>query len=501
VGSLRALLTLVAAIGGFAFAGGAVAQPSPRVLAVEFENDVNPVSADYLVEQLGRAADDGFSAVVILLDTPGGLAESMNEIVEAELASPIPVVVYVSPDGARAASAGVWIGQAADVLAMAPQTNIGSSTPIALGGGDIENDDLRRKVVNDAAADLRALTVEHGRNGEWADKAVREASNLTAREALAQNVIDVIAPDLPALLNQIDGLRTVPKGFVLDTANAEVTTAEMSLWQRILDTIVDPNIIVLLMSLGVLAITVEIFNPGLIFPAAFGAISLIIGLFGLQVLPFSWAGVLLLLVAFGLASRGTQIAKRPWVRVGRNEAARSAPVLDIRVAAPFPDPLLHVLDHQVEFLSRKHRRQFVHCDAAITRETHLSLRRLAEPAISKPGVSLAPSLGRPTLVATRSMYSNISSPSRVSSRILRTSTLGGAAIEAGDRRVAGRVRSSYKGVMLSFKVVAGAEAANLSAARPTWSPMRLAWEASRHSWNGRAASPARQLWGRDPGCR
>jgi membrane-bound serine protease (ClpP class) len=299
VGSLRALLTLVAAIGGFAFAGGAVAQPSPRVLAVEFENDVNPVSADYLVEQLGRAADDGFSAVVILLDTPGGLAESMNEIVEAELASPIPVVVYVSPDGARAASAGVWIGQAADVLAMAPQTNIGSSTPIALGGGDIENDDLRRKVVNDAAADLRALTVEHGRNGEWADKAVREASNLTAREALAQNVIDVIAPDLPALLNQIDGLRTVPKGFVLDTANAEVTTAEMSLWQRILDTIVDPNIIVLLMSLGVLAITVEIFNPGLIFPAAFGAISLIIGLFGLQVLPFSWAGVLLLLVAFG----------------------------------------------------------------------------------------------------------------------------------------------------------------------------------------------------------
>jgi membrane-bound serine protease (ClpP class) len=295
---LRALLTVVAAIGTLVLAGGAGAQ-TPRVLAVEFENDVNPVSADYVIDEIERAAEDGYSAVVILLDTPGGLAESMDEIVEAELASAIPVVVYVSPDGARAASAGVWIGQAADVLAMAPQTNIGSSTPILLGGEDIENDDLRDKVINDAAADLRALATEHGRNGEWADQAVREASNLTAREALEQNVIDVIAPTLPALLDEIDGMRTVPKGFVLETADAEITTVEMSLWQRILDTIIDPNIIVLLMSLGVLAITVEIFNPGLIFPAAFGAISLIIGLFGLQVLPFSWAGILLMLVAFG----------------------------------------------------------------------------------------------------------------------------------------------------------------------------------------------------------
>jgi membrane-bound serine protease (ClpP class) len=298
---LRAFLALVTALVSVAsLAGSAEAQTQgpPRVLAVEFANDVNPVSADYLTEQIDRASKEGYSAVVILLDTPGGLAESMRDIVEKELASGIPVVVYVSPDGARAASAGVWIGQAADVLAMAPQTNIGSSTPISVQGGDIPRD-LRRKVVNDAAASLRGLAEEHGRNGDWAERAVREASNLTARQALEQNVIDVIAPDLPWLLDEIDGRRTVPKGFVLDTAGADVTRVEMSLWQRILDTVIDPNIIVLLMSLGVLAITVELFNPGLIFPAAFGAISLIVGLFGLQVLPFSWAGILLLIVAFG----------------------------------------------------------------------------------------------------------------------------------------------------------------------------------------------------------
>jgi len=296
---LQVFLALVPTVlAAAALAGPAQGQTAPRVLAIEFANDVNPVSADFVIDEIERAAEDGYSAVVILLDTPGGLAESMRDIVEAELASSIPVIVYVSPDGARAASAGVWIGQAADVLAMAPQTNIGSSTPVAVGGDEIPRD-LRRKVVNDAAASLRALAEEHGRNGDWAEEAVRQASNLTATQALEENVIDTIAPNLQTLLDEIDGTTTMPKEFVLDTAGADVTTVEMSLWQRILDTIIDPNIIVLLMSLGVLAITVELFNPGLIFPAAFGAIALIVGLFGLQVLPFSWAGILLILVAFG----------------------------------------------------------------------------------------------------------------------------------------------------------------------------------------------------------
>jgi len=269
---------------------------TPRVLAIEFENDVNPVTADYVVDQIHRANSEHYSAAVILLDTPGGLSDAMKDIYQAELASKIPVIVYVSPEGARAASAGVWIGQAADILAMAPQTNIGSSTPISVGGEDIQRD-LRRKVVNDAAASLRTLAREHGRNAKWADAAVRRASNLGAREALRLNVIDVVSPTLPALLNTIDGRKTTPKGLVLDTAGAQVKTVEMSLWKRALDLLVDPNIIALMLSVGLLGIIVELWNPGLIFPGTVGAISLIVGLFGLQVLPISVAGLLLMLLA------------------------------------------------------------------------------------------------------------------------------------------------------------------------------------------------------------
>jgi membrane-bound serine protease (ClpP class) len=286
-----------------AFAAAAVVPAAhaatPRVLAVEFDNDVNPVTADYVKGQIERAnAGNSYSAVVILLDTPGGLSDAMKEIYEAELASKIPVIVYVHPPGARAASAGVWIGQAGDILAMAPQTNIGSSTPISVGGEDIQ-EDLKRKVVNDAAASLSELAREHGRNVKWADAAVRRASNVGAREALRLNVIDVIAPTLPALLERIDGRKTKPKGLVLNTAGARIEHVEMSLWKRILDTLIDPNLIVILMSIGVLGITIELWSPGAIFPGTVGAISLIIGLFGLQVLPISWAGVLLMLLAAG----------------------------------------------------------------------------------------------------------------------------------------------------------------------------------------------------------
>jgi membrane-bound serine protease (ClpP class) len=297
----RFLRAFVALLVGTAVLGlsAANAQTSgPRVLAVEFDNDVNPVTADFVIDAIERANDDGFDAVVILLDTPGGLADAMKDIYQAELASRTPVITYVSPDGARAASAGVWIVQAADLAAMAPSTNLGSSTPVAAGGGEIPSD-LRRKAINDAAKSLRALAETHGRNGDWAEQAVRKADNLTAQEALDKNVIDEIAPTLPALLEKIDGRRTKPDGKVLDTAGARIERVEMSLWKRILDTIIDPNIILLLMSIGVLGITVELLNPGLIFPGTVGAISLIVGLFGLQVLPISWAGLLLMLLAAG----------------------------------------------------------------------------------------------------------------------------------------------------------------------------------------------------------
>jgi membrane-bound serine protease (ClpP class) len=266
------------------------------VLAIHFGMEVNPATQSYLNHQLDRASKGDYAAAVIVLDTPGGLSESMRKIVQAELRSRIPVVVYVSPEGARAASAGVWIGQAADILAMAPQTNIGSSTPIESSGQDIAKD-LRRKVVNDAAASLRSLAKTHGRNAKWADRAVRQASNLTASEALAQNVVDLVEPTLPALLRAIDGRKTVPRGFVLHTAGAEIVDVQPGFLTRLLSTLIDPNILSLLFLAGIAGIGFEIFHPGVVLPGALGAVSLLTALFGFSVLPISWA-------AFGLVVLG-----------------------------------------------------------------------------------------------------------------------------------------------------------------------------------------------------
>jgi membrane-bound serine protease (ClpP class) len=293
---LRAFLVWFGALALALAVTATAAAQTPRVLAVEFENDVNPVTKDYVISAIDRGEEEGYAAVVILLDTPGGLDSSMRDIIKRELDATVPVVMYVYPSGARAASAGAFLVMAADVAAMAPQTNIGSSTPVNLGGEDIP-EDLRNKIVNDAAAYIREIATEHGRNPDAAEEFVREGANMGATEALEQNVIDVVADDVPSLLEEIDGMRTKPKGLVLETSGAEIDTVEMSFWQRILDTLIDPNLILLMMSLGVLGITVEIFNPGLIFPGTIGAICLIIGLFGLQVLPVSWAGVLLLLLA------------------------------------------------------------------------------------------------------------------------------------------------------------------------------------------------------------
>jgi membrane-bound serine protease (ClpP class) len=294
---LRAFWASLVAAAALLFVASAQAA-TPRVLAVEFENDVNPVTADWVTDQIERANDERYDAVVILLDTPGGLSDAMKDIYQAELASEVPVIVYVSPDGARAASAGVWIVQAGDLAAMAPSTNLGSSTPVAAGGGEIPSD-LRRKAINDAAKSLRALAETHGRNGDWAEAAVRKADNLTAQEALEKNVIDVIAPTLPALLDEVDGRRTKPDGKVLHTRDAQIVEVEMGLWKSLLDLLVDPNLIALMLSIGVLGIVVELWNPGLVFPGTVGAISLIVGLFGLQVLPINIAGLLLMLLAAG----------------------------------------------------------------------------------------------------------------------------------------------------------------------------------------------------------
>jgi membrane-bound serine protease (ClpP class) len=220
----------------------------------------------------------------------------MRGIVKRFLAAEVPVVVYVAPPGSSADSAGAVITMAADVAAMAPQTNIGSSTPISLSGEDI-SEDLRRKIVNDAAAYTGELAREHGRNVKAAREMVTKASNYGAREAKAIGLVEVIAPTVPVLLERIDGMKTVPKDFVLETAGAQIEDVEMTFWQRARDFLVDPNLITLMLSIGLIGIVVELWNPGLVFPGTVGAISLILGLYGLQVLPVSLAGLLLMLLA------------------------------------------------------------------------------------------------------------------------------------------------------------------------------------------------------------
>jgi membrane-bound serine protease (ClpP class) len=279
-----------------ATAPGQDADRQPRVLAAHLDNDINPVTQEFVEAAVDRAEDEDFDAVVLVLDTPGGLASSMRGIVKRFLASTVPVIVYVAPPGSSADSAGAVITMAADVAAMAPQTNIGSSTPISLSGEDI-SEDLRRKIVNDAAAYVGELAREHDRNVTAARRMVTEASNYGAREALRIGLVDVVAPTLPELLDEVDGRETVPKGLVLNTAGAEIEDVEMSFWQRARDILVDPNLITLMLSIGLIGIVVELWSPGLIFPGTVGAISLILALYGLQVLPVSLAGLFLMLLA------------------------------------------------------------------------------------------------------------------------------------------------------------------------------------------------------------
>ena len=273
---------------------------TPKVLAIQFGPDlaVNPVTQDWVNHQLERAKDDGYAAAVVLLDTPGGLSTSMRKIYQKELGLGIPVIVYVSPDGARAASAGLWIAEAADVLAMAPQTNIGASTPIGIGGEDLP-EDLRKKAVNDAVASVVALAKRHGRDAKFPARAVRDGASIPAPDALRQDVIDVIAPTLPALLRKIEGFKTKPNGYVLHLADADVDRVKPGFFTRLLNTLIDPNILSLLFLAGLAGIGYEIFHPGVVLPGTLGVVSLITALFGFSVLPISWAGLVLLL--FGVA--------------------------------------------------------------------------------------------------------------------------------------------------------------------------------------------------------
>ena len=278
---------------------------SPRIDVLTVKGTINPVLTDYISRGIEQAEETGAIAVIIQMDTPGGLDTAMRDIIQEIVNARVPVVVYVSPAGARAASAGTYITLAAHVAVMAPNTAIGAATPVALGGdGEAQmSEEMKKKIINDAIAYIRDIADSHGRNAEWAEKAVREGVSATSKEALELNVIDMIAPELSALVSQLNGRQvTLLDGSVviLNTQGAAINHVEMKLVEDFLYAIADPNIAYLLLSLAMLGIMVEIFNPGLIFPGVVGAISLLLAFFSLGVLPVNWAGVLLITLAFGL---------------------------------------------------------------------------------------------------------------------------------------------------------------------------------------------------------
>jgi membrane-bound serine protease (ClpP class) len=274
---------------------GAQQERGQVVWVTRVDGVIDPVLANYLERTIRRANEEGAHALVVELDTPGGLDTSMRQIISAELDSPMPVVFFVFPQGSRAASAGVYILMGSDVAAMAPQTNLGSAHPVAMGGE--MDEEMRRKVVNDAAAYIRGLATRHERNAEWAEQAVRESVNLTAEEALEENVIEFVAEDLDDLLQQMDGYTTIPKGITLETAGAEVNRVSMGWHERLLHAVVNPNVAFILMLLGIYGLIFELQSPGLGIGGAIGVISLLLAFYAMQVLPVNFVGVALIVVA------------------------------------------------------------------------------------------------------------------------------------------------------------------------------------------------------------
>jgi membrane-bound serine protease (ClpP class) len=271
----------------------------PPVYLIKVDGVIGPATAHYISRALGEADRGGATALIIQLDTPGGLMKSTDDITRAMLASPVPTVVYVSPSGARAGSAGVWITYAANIAAMAPATHIGAASPVGLGG-QTPDETLKRKITEDAVANLRALANKRGRNAEWAEKAVREAASITEQEALRLRVVDVIAQDLRDLLRKIDGrtVETASGKVVLQTANARIVEISPDVREKFLDLLSDPNVGFVLMTIAIYGIIFELSNPGAIFPGVIGGIALILALASFAILKVNVAG--LLLIGFAL---------------------------------------------------------------------------------------------------------------------------------------------------------------------------------------------------------
>lgn len=300
-------ISVFAVLSGFALLALAPALPllattptNDNILLLEIAAPINPVIAAFIGDAITTANRNNNRAVLIELDTPGGLDTAMRDIIQAQLNSRIPTIVYVAPQGARAASAGALITLAADFAVMAPGTNIGAATPVSIGGGGEADETMMKKVANDAAAYARSLAQKRGRNQEWAEEAVRDGVSISAQEALDLAVIDLIAENRDDLLRQLDGYKFIRDGEVkiFSSAGAQLVTVEMNWRQKILNALSNPSFAYLLMMLGILGIFFEISQPGSIFPGAVGAIAILLALFAFSALPVNYVGVLLIIVAF-----------------------------------------------------------------------------------------------------------------------------------------------------------------------------------------------------------
>ncbi len=297
------------------------AQAGGKAWVLEVKGAIGPATSDYLKRSLEQARDEGVTLVILRMDTPGGLDVAMRDMVQSIIASPIPVVTYVAPSGARAASAGTYILYASHVAAMAPGTNLGAATPIAIGGfglpgeeqknsnGDDKEtpadkpaksagDTMTHKMVNDAEAYLRSLAQMHGRNPKWAAEAVRESASLSAQDALEKGVIDLMAVNIPDLLKKINAIQVNVLGqeHLILTTGLEVKTLKPDWRNRLLSVITNPNVAYILMLLGIYGLFFELYNPGNVLPGVIGGISLLLALFAFQVLPVNYAGMALILL-------------------------------------------------------------------------------------------------------------------------------------------------------------------------------------------------------------
>ncbi len=325
---------------GLLLGAGAARAESALVHRVELDSIVHPVAAEFLADELAAADAAGAAALLVELDTPGGLLDSTRAMTEAILAAKTPVIVWVAPEGARAASAGFFLLLAADFAAMAPSTNTGAAHPVGGAGETIEGV-LGEKVEQDAAATIRALAARRGRNVERAEAAVKESLSFTADEALAAGLIDLVAPDLATLLAGLDGRAfEKPAGTprTLAVANATVVERPMHALKRLLSTLIHPNIAYLLMTLGFLGLYFELSHPGAILPGVIGGICLLLGLYALSVLPVDYAGVGLILLAIALFVAEVKVTSYGLLTVGGVIAL----VLGSLMLFDSPEPALRV---------------------------------------------------------------------------------------------------------------------------------------------------------------